>query len=121
MMIEDILVSLSKKTKLSKDASLANQIKTLKSQLRIDDEWDDFITHFEELNQGFLTRLKTLHPSLTANDIRFIAYIYMNLSVKEISSILNITIEACRKRKDRIALKMELPENLSLYDYISVL
>ena len=120
-LIEDILVSLSKKTKLSKDASLASQISTLKSQLRIDDEWDDFITHFEELNQGFLTRLKTLHPSLTANDIRFIAYIYMNLSVKEISSILNITIEACRKRKDRIVLKMELSENVSLYDYISAL
>ncbi|WP_458845326.1 tetratricopeptide repeat protein [Flavobacterium hauense] len=120
-LIEDILVSLSKKTKLSKDASLANQISTLKSQLRIDDEWDDFITHFEELNQGFLTRLKALHPSLTANDIRFIAYVYMNLTVKEISSILNITIEACRKRKDRIVLKMELLENVSLYDYLSVL
>jgi hypothetical protein len=120
-LIEDILVSLSKKPKLSKDVSLANQISTLKSQLRIDDEWDDFITHFEELNQGFLNRLKTLHPSLTANDIRFVAYIYMNLSVKEISSILNITIEACRKRKDRIALKMELSENTSLYDYISTL
>lgn len=120
-LIEDILVSLSKKTRLSKDISLANQIKTLKSQLRIDDEWDDFITHFEELNQGFLTRLKSLHPSLTSNDVRFIAYIYMNLSIKEISSILNITIEACRKRKDRIALKMELPENVSLYDYISTL
>lgn len=120
-LIEDILVSLSKKTRLSKDASLANQIKTLKSQLRIDDEWDDFITHFEELNQGFLTRLKTLHPTLTANDIRFIAYIYMNLTVKEIASILNITIEACRKRKDRIALKMELAENVSLFDYVSAL
>ncbi len=120
-LIEDILTSLSKKTRLSKDVSLANQIRTLKSQLRIDDEWDDFITHFEELNQGFLTRLKTLHPGLTSNDIRFIAYIYMNLSVKEISSILNITIEACRKRKDRIVHKMELPENVSLYDYISTL
>lgn len=120
-LIEDILISLSKKTRLSKDVSLANQIKTLKSQLRIDDEWDDFITHFEELNQGFLTRLKTLHPGLTSNDIRFTAYIYMNLSVKEISSILNITIEACRKRKDRIVHKMELPENVSLYDYISTL
>lgn len=120
-LIEDILVSLSKKTKLSKDTSLANQIKTLKSQLRIDNEWDDFITHFEELNQGFLNRLKTLHPTLTANDVRFVAYIYMNLSVKEISSILNITIEACRKRKERIAHKMELPVNVNIFDYISAL
>ncbi len=120
-LIEDIITSLSKKPKLSKDLSLANQIKSLKNHLRTDDEWDSFITHFEEVNHGFLTRLKTLHPTLTSNDVRFIAYIYMNLSIKEIASILNITIEACRKRKDRLSIKMELPENISLYDYISTL
>lgn len=120
-LIEDILVSLSKKPKLSKDLSLANQIRNLKSHLKTDDEWDNFITHFEEVNHGFLTRLKTLHPTLTSNDVRFLAYIYMNLSIKEIASILNITIEACRKRKDRMAIKMEISENISLYDYISTL
>ncbi|MDV6166837.1 tetratricopeptide repeat protein [Flavobacterium sp. DG1-102-2] len=120
-LIEDIITSLAKKPKLSKDVSLANHIRDLKSHLKADDEWEDFITHFEELNQGFLNRLKTQHPGLTSNDIRFIAYIYMNLSIKEISSILNITIEACRKRKDRIAHKMELAENISLYNYISTL
>ena len=120
-LIEDILISLSKKPKLSKDLSLANQIRNLKNHLKSDDEWDNFITHFEEVNHGFLTRLKTLHPALTANDVRFLAYIYMNLSIKEIASILNITIEACRKRKDRMALKMEISENITLYDYISTL
>lgn len=120
-LIEDILISLSKKPKLSKDLSLANQIRNLKNHLKSDDEWDNFITHFEEVNHGFLTRLKTLHPGLTANDVRFLAYIYMNLSIKEIASILNITIEACRKRKDRMALKMEISENITLYDYISTL
>lgn len=120
-LIEDILTSLAKKPKLSKDLTLISQIKELKSHLKTDDEWDDFITHFEEVNHGFMTRLKKLHPSLNANDIRFIAYIYMNLSVKEIASILNITIDACRKRKDRIAHKMEIPENTSLFDYISTL
>ena len=118
-LIEDIITSLAKKPKLSKDLTLSSQIKTLKEHLRTDGEWDNFITHFEEVNHGFLMRLKNLHPTLTQNDTRFLAYIYMNLSVKEIASILNITIEACRKRKDRMAAKMELPENLALYDYIS--
>lgn len=120
-LIDDILTSLAKKPKLSKDLTLISQIRALKSHLKTDDEWDDFITHFEEVNHGFMTRLKKLHPSLNANDIRFIAYIYMNLSVKEIASILNITIDACRKRKDRIAHKMEIPENSNLFDYISTL
>ena len=120
-LIEDIIASLSKVPELSRNSSLTNHIKTLKSHLKSDDEWDSFITHFEEVNQGYLTRLKTLHPTLTANDIRFICYIYMNLSTKEIASMLNITLEACRKRKERVAAKMELRDSSHLYSYLSTI
>lgn len=120
-LIEEIITSLSQITDLSKNHSLADQIKTLKAHLKTDDEWDTFITHFEEVNHGFISQLKTLHPALTANDIRFLSYIYMNLSTKEIASMLNITAEACRKRKERIAAKMDLPENTLLFDYLSAL
>ena len=119
-LIEEILQSLSRVPELAEDKTLANHIKTLKSHLKTDDEWDSFITHFEEVNHGVLSRLKAIHPTLTANDMRFIAYIYMNLSTKEIASMLNITPEACRKRKERLADKLGLPENLALYDYLSV-
>lgn len=118
-LIEEIIASLSKTPELAKNPSLAAQIKTLKSHLKNNDEWDSFVTHFEEVNHGLLNRLKTMHPALTANDIRFISYIYMNLSTKEIASMLNITPEACRKRRERIATKMEIGESISLYDYIS--
>ena len=118
-LIEDILSSISGTTEISKNPELAGHIKTLKTHLKTNDEWDSFLTHFEEVNQGFLNRLKTAHPSLNANDIRFLAYIYMNLSTKEIASMLNVTAEACRKRKERLATKMELPDSTTLYDYLS--
>jgi tetratricopeptide (TPR) repeat protein len=120
-MIEEVLTELSELPQLSKDASLVSHIHTLKGHLKSDGEWDSFITHFEEVNQGFLNSLKHKHPNLTANDIRFISYIYMNLSTKEIASMLNVTAEACRKRKERISSKMELPENVNLYDYLASL
>ncbi len=120
-MIEEVLSDLSHLPQLSKDASVVNHIKTLKDHLKTDAEWDSFITHFEEVNQGFLNTLKSKHPALTANDIRFISYIYMNLSTKEIASMLNVTPEACRKRKERISAKMDLPENVNLYDYLALL
>lgn len=120
-MIEEVLSELSELPQLSKDGSLVNHIKTLKNHLKTDNEWDNFITHFEEVNQGFLNSLKTKHPSLTANDIRFISYVYMNLSTKEIASMHNITPEASRKRKERISVKMELPEDTNLYDYLASL
>lgn len=118
VLIEDILTSLSKIPELSKNSSLTKHIKTLREHLKSDDEWENFITHFEEVNQGYITRLKTSHPSLTSNDIRFICYLYMNLTSKEIASMLNITLEACRKRKERIATKLELSDGSQLYDYL---
>jgi len=120
-MIEEVLSDLSQSPELSKDTAVVNHIKTLKNHLKTDAEWDSFITHFEEVNQTFLNTLKAKHPGLTANDIRFISYIYMSLSTKEIASMLNVTPEACRKRKERISAKMELAENVNLYDYLASL
>lgn len=118
-LIEEVIDYLSKKPRFSKDPALASHVQSLKNHLRSDNEWDSFITHFEEVNEGFLIRLRDQHPSLSANDIKFIAYIYMNISIKEIAYILNITFVAAKKRKERIAAKMELPKDLDLYDYIS--
>lgn len=120
-LIEEVIASLSHSPEVAKNHSLAAQIKNLEGHLKTDEEWDSFITHFEEVNHTFINQLKVLHPQLTANDIRFLAYIYMNLSTKEISSMLNITAEACRKRKERLAAKMNIPENTSLYDYLLAL
>jgi len=120
-MIEEVLSELTALPQLSKDVSLVNHITALKNHLKTDDEWNNFITHFEEVNQTFLNTLKAKHPGLTANDIRFISYIYMNLSTKEIASMLNVTAEACRKRKERISAKMDLPPDVNFYDYLTSL
>lgn len=118
-LIEETLLSLSKLPDISKYPTLVTHIKTLKNHLKTEDEWDNFITHFEEVNQHFLNGLKERHPNLNANEIRFLSYLYMNLSTKEISSMLNITADACRKRKERITLRMELPGDTNLYNYLS--
>lgn len=120
-MIEEVLSELSELPQVSKEALLVNHIQTLKTHLKTDNEWDNFITHFEEVNQNFLIKLKSKHPNLIANDIRFLSYIYMNLSTKEIASMLNIAPESCRKRKERISTKMEIPDDISLYDYLATI
>lgn len=118
-LIEEIVTAIGEHPKLSKVPSLAKNVAELKNHLRSDDEWDSFIIHFEEVNPGFINRLKQKYPSFTSNDVRFIVYLYMNLSLKEIASMLHITFDSCRKRKERITAKMEIPENSDIYSYIS--
>lgn len=118
-MIEEIVDSLSELPEVSQNMKLKTHIKTLKEHLKTDAEWDTFIVHFEEVNQGLLSALKEKHPNLSSNDTRFICYVYMNLSLKEIGTIFNITQEACRKRKERIFRKMEIDKDVSFYEYLS--
>jgi hypothetical protein len=45
----------------------------------------------------------------------------MNLSTKEIAAMLNITDDACRKRYERLKLKMDVSKNITLYSYLSTI
>ena len=117
--LKEIINSLSSQVEVSKNKFLSRKIIELKTLLKSDNEWESFFTHFEQVNHNFISELKKLHPELTANDIRYISYLYMNLTNKEISSLFNITPEASRKRKERITNKIGLPTNTDLYTYIS--
>ncbi|MFA7688396.1 MAG: tetratricopeptide repeat protein [Moheibacter sp.] len=100
-----------------KDAS--EKVKIIKNFLKTDPHWNDFFKHFESVNPNFLKRLKEKHPRLTSNDTRFLCYVYMNLSIKEISMVFNITYNTCVIRKQRIMDKMGLDKKkTSLYDYV---
>ncbi len=118
-LLKEVIDRLSEQTEISRNVFLSKKIKELKSLLKGDGEWESFLTHFEEINHGILTALKKKHPELTANDIRYLSYLYMDLSNKEISSLFNITAEASRKRKERIKSKIGLNEDEDLYQYIS--
>ncbi len=120
-LIEEVVKSLSEQTEIAVNPQLKSKVNDLKRHLKKDTHWDSFFVHFEELNRGFLARLASKHPNLTPNDIRFISFLYMNLSYKEIASLLNITPQSCRKRKERISKKMNVPEILSFYSYLSAI
>lgn len=120
-LIEDVIKLLSQQPEVSRNENLSKYTRELKNHLKQDAQWESFFKHFEESNQGYIDRLKTKHPDLIASEVRFIIYVYMNLSNKEISSLLNITPQSCRKRKERISKKLQTPEGMTLYSYLSTI
>lgn len=120
-LIKEVINSLTDQSEIARNAFLSTKIKELKKLLKNDSEWESFLTHFEEVNHGLLTKLRNQHSELTANDIRFLSYLYMDLTTKEIASLFNITVEAVRKRKERISNKIGLVDSTALYGYITTL
>lgn len=120
-LIEDVIKLLSQQPEVSRNENLSKYTRELKNHLKQDTQWESFFTHFEAINQGFIDRLKSKHPNLIASEVRFIIYVYMNLSNKEISALLNITDASCRKRKERISKKLDIPSGTNLYAYLSTI
>lgn len=117
-LIEKSINALSVVPEISKNASVSNHIKLLKNHLKSDAGWEDFISHFEKVNPVFIKTIKEMHPELNGKDIRFVCCVFLNLDIKEISNIFNVTYNAANKRKQRVRQKMGLDEEASLYEYL---
>lgn len=96
-------------------------IMELKQMLKDNSKQDEFLINFEKANPDFSKKIQQLHPNLSASDIRFLAYIRMDLTTKEIAMLINITPDSCKRRKIRISKKMGLASSAELYSYINQL
>ena len=96
-------------------------IKSLYQQLKMERQEsvnNGFLVYFEQLNPAFLSSLKEKHSGLTANDIRMLSYIYLNLSSKEIANLLNVLPDSLKKKKQRLATKLGI-DTTELYNYLT--
>ncbi len=117
-LLQDIIKSFATHSTIKENSTFKKDIQALKEHIKTDDSWENYVRHFDEVNQGFIKRLTEKHADLTVTDIRYISYVYMNLDTKEIATMLNITPAACRKRKERIEKRLELPAGVSFYSYL---
>ena len=91
---------------------------SIQQDLHLDDDWDRFKLHFNQVHQGFIDRLTKEFDSLTNLDLRHCSYIRMNLSTKEISRLLNISPSSVQKSRVRLKKKLSLGPEEDLYDFV---
>lgn len=80
-----------------------------------------FLTRFKEVYPEFCEKLNTMHPILTDHDMKFCAYIRLNLTHKEIAQYENITVKSVDTKKYRIKKKLELDANVDFNRWIAEL
>lgn len=94
-------------------------IREIDRQLNDQTGWDNFAEHFNNTCNGFFDRLTEKHPKLTNSDLRLCAYIRLNLSTKEIASLLNVSSNSVEMAKYRLRKKLDLDESISLPYYLT--
>ena len=78
-----------------------------------------FDTYFDEANEELFRRLKGQYPDLTPYDLRICAFIRMNISTKEIATILNISYRGAEVSRYRLRKKMNLPREINLASHLA--
>jgi DNA-binding CsgD family transcriptional regulator len=78
----------------------------LQSNLYLDEDWNKFKLHFEQVHPHFFEELLAKYPALTKNELRLLSYFHINLSTKEIAALLNIDPASVRTAKTRLYKKM---------------
>lgn len=90
----------------------------LKFEEQIDNNWDQFTKSFTETNQAFFKTLTSKHPDITKSELRLAALIQMNLSSKEVATVLNISDEGVKKSRYRLRKKLQLETDEGLESHL---
>ena len=105
-------------TAIRDESNVKPVLKIINKTLSNTNDWELFKEAFNNADRDFLKKIKTIHSSLTPNDLRLCAYLRLNLSSKEIAPLLNISSRSVEIKRYRLRKKMELAHEMSLVEYI---
>ncbi len=123
-LLKDISDQITEKTKNNYSVNKQDLIsikKHLEKGLKIDEDWKIFKIYFEQINDSFFLKLKKINPNLTGNDFKLSALLKLNMSLKEMASVLHITPNSVKNARYRLKKKLHLSENEDLKKFISEL
>ena len=93
-------------------------IKLLDENLSSEADWAIFQTNFDRIHENFFRNLLIKYPELTSNDLRFCAYLRLNLSSKDIAHLMNISLKGVEVGRYRIRKKIGIPSSKSLTEFM---
>lgn len=107
-----------KKAPDTQKAAIAKLVRLIDSNLNSNDDWLLFETNFNHINSKFYEHLSEKYPHLSSNDLRFCAFLKMNLSTKELSALLNVSVRSLELKRYRLRKKLELSHEENLTDFL---
>ncbi|NRD24648.1 hypothetical protein HNV10_15445 [Winogradskyella litoriviva] len=115
----ELLRKIKKELKATKNREdIASAISLIDNNLNNTKDWKFFKQAFNNADKDFMDKIKAAHPDLTPNDLRFCAYLRLNLSSKEMAPLLNISTKSVETKRYRLRKRLQLHHDDSLVNYI---
>lgn len=93
-------------------------LKSLKKRVMhhidIDQSWETFKLHFDEVHPHFFSTITQKAKDLSHKDLKLCAYLKLGMENKQIAQLLNITSASTRTSLSRLKRRLGIPEELDL-------
>ena len=106
---------------LSKEILIKNFTSIINRNLHIDNDRKKLELKIDLQHQEFVKRLQYKHDTLTKNDIRLCSLVLLDLSTKEIASVMNIEATSVKMSKNRLRKKLELKGGADILKYLNTI
>lgn len=116
--IKDNLETIKTATDADRTKALRSLTRTLETEIENKENWEEFLLYFNQVNRDFITELQKKHPNLTQNDLRMCALTRLNMSNREMATLLNISITAVEKSRYRLKKRLDLTPEDDLSQYL---
>lgn len=82
---------------------------------------EEFRVFFEKVHSHFVSKLSSVHPNLSSNDLRLCTYLYLNMSTTEIAALTCREVRSVESSRNRLRKKLELGAGEDITKYLKSL
>jgi DNA-binding CsgD family transcriptional regulator len=100
-------------------ADLRRIQRTIQSDIQSDEDWKQFLSSFEQVHPRYLDALNRAYGPLSPTETRLACLLRMNLSSKEIATLLNISDAGVKKARYRLRKKLQLSGDTPLQSFLA--
>jgi DNA-binding CsgD family transcriptional regulator len=93
-------------------------IRRIDKEIDNEKQWEVFNMHIEKVYEDLLKKLKEGYPDLTPRELSLCAYLRMNISSKEIATLMNISARGVEISRYRVRKKLRLDREANLTDFM---
>ena len=118
--LKEKLITIKKLDKINSQKAISQLIESIHLYSEQEEDWTEFQRIFEEVHTDFFTNLKSEFPKLSSTELKLAALLKLNLSSKDISTILGISQDSLRVARYRLRKKLNLSKGSNLIAYLMV-
>ncbi|MFY0624929.1 MAG: hypothetical protein JXR07_01460 [Reichenbachiella sp.] len=116
------LNDIKKYAKLDKTKnSIRNIAKKISLNLQDEEHLKVFDTNFERVHHEFFDELKAKFPDLQQKELRLCGLVKMNMTNKEIASILNISVRGIETARYRLRKRLSIDQDVNIVEFLETL